>query len=307
VTNLLDAGPGSLRQAILDTPAGGTVDFEPGFRGTITLSDFVAVGEDLTIAGPGADDITVSGGHGSDVFFVEANLTVAISGLTVADGNGLFGGIYNGGTLTLTDCLLRGNASTSQIGGAIFNDGTLTITGSTLSDNSAASGGGIWNAGTLTLSSSTLSGNRANSMVFGVGGAIFSGHASTLTIVSSTLTGNSATSGGGAIENAGTATVNNSTVSGNSARLFGNGIYTGGTFTTGNTIIAGNRGGSIGDVSGFLDSQGYNLIGDGEGSGGFTDTDLVGTPGLPIDPGLGPLQDNGGPSPTMAVLPVVRH
>jgi hypothetical protein len=139
VTNLNDAGPGSLRQAIGDTPAGGTVDFEPGLRGTITLSYFLAALQDLTIAGPGADVITVSGGHGSDVFFIEANLTMAISGLTIADGNGMFGGIYNGGTLTLTDCVLRGNSSTGPLGGAIFNDGTLTVTGSTLSGNSAGS------------------------------------------------------------------------------------------------------------------------------------------------------------------------
>src|SRR5262249_58718979 len=62
VTNLLDAGPGSLRQAILDTPAGGVVDFQPGLRGTITLtSGELAITRDLTLAGPGAEVITVSG------------------------------------------------------------------------------------------------------------------------------------------------------------------------------------------------------------------------------------------------------
>jgi hypothetical protein len=158
--------------------------------------------------------------------------------------------------------------------------------------------------GTLTLIHSTLSGNRANSMTFGLGGAIFSGSQSTLTIVSSTLTGNSASSDGGAIYNGGTATVTSSTVSGNSAHLFGGGVSTGGaTFITENSIFAGNTSDASGDVTGFLDSQGYNLIGDGYGSGGFSDTDLVGTLGMPIDPMLGPLQDNGGPSQTMALLP----
>src|SRR6516225_8501060 len=69
VTNLLDAGPGSLRDAIATTPAGGTVDFQPGLTGTITLtSGELAINEDLTITGPGADVITVSGNNASRVF-----------------------------------------------------------------------------------------------------------------------------------------------------------------------------------------------------------------------------------------------
>lgn len=60
VTNLNDAGPGSLRDAIINTPAGGTVDFQPGLTGTITLSDHsLAVIKNVTIVGPGADQITV--------------------------------------------------------------------------------------------------------------------------------------------------------------------------------------------------------------------------------------------------------
>jgi hypothetical protein len=54
---------------------------------------------------------------------------------------------------------------------------------------------------------------------------------------------------------------------------------------------------------GSINSQGHNLIGDGHGTGGFTATDQVGTAANPIDPGLGPLQDNGGPTQTMALLP----
>ena len=78
VMNLLDSGSGSLRQAILDTPAGGTVDFQPGLSGTITLtSGELAIGNDLTIAGPGADIITVSGNHASRVFDITAASHVA--------------------------------------------------------------------------------------------------------------------------------------------------------------------------------------------------------------------------------------
>src|SRR5262249_15999560 len=77
VTNINEAGMGSLRQAILDTPAGGTVDFQPGLSGTITLTTGeLAINQDLTIAGPVADVITVSGNHASRVFDIAATFTV---------------------------------------------------------------------------------------------------------------------------------------------------------------------------------------------------------------------------------------
>jgi hypothetical protein len=56
-------------------------------------------------------------------------------------------------------------------------------------------------------------------------------------------------------------------------------------------------------VSGPLASQGHNLIGIGNGGSGYDPTDLVGSADFPIDPKLGPLQDNGGPTQTMALLP----
>jgi hypothetical protein len=164
VMNLNDAGDGSLRQAILDTPAGGTVDFQPGLSGTITLtSGELAISSDLTIAGPGASVLTVSGNHASRVFDITATSHVALSGLTVADGTFVAtpgGGIYNVGTLTVTDCTIRDNTTFGE-GGGIDNVGTLTLTNSTLSGNSAFLGGGIYNAGTVTLTSSTFSGNSA--------------------------------------------------------------------------------------------------------------------------------------------------
>src|SRR5262249_55471320 len=122
VMNLFDSGPGSLRQAILDTPAGGTVDFQPGLTGIITLTTGeLALSKDLTITGPGASVITVSGNHASRVFDIAATFTVATSGLTIADGRGMAsgyassgGGIFNAGTLTLTDCVLSGNSASGS-------------------------------------------------------------------------------------------------------------------------------------------------------------------------------------------------
>jgi hypothetical protein len=137
-------------------------------------------------------------------------------------------------------------------------------------------------------------------------------------VIQSTLTGNSARMGdpasgvsswGGGVYNAGTLTVVASTVSGNTAegdRAFpsvAGGIYNHSTLSMQNTILAGNSATSSTDLNGFLTSLGHNLIGIGDGGSGNAATDLVGTAASPIDPLLGPLQDNGGPTPTMALLP----
>jgi len=108
--------------------------------------------------------------------------------------------------------------------------------------------------------------------------------------------------------NSATLTITHSTVTGNQAdgeiAGYGGGINTPGVllpsaavFHSWNTIIAGNRASTVGqDVEGPLGSLGHNLIGDSFVT--EDPTDLVG-----VDPRLGPLQDNGGPTPTRALLP----
>jgi hypothetical protein len=269
VTNLGDSGDGSLRQAILDAnspayPGADVINFAPGLHGTIALSgDPLSITDDLTIEGLGADAITVSGTLTSQVFEI-AGVTASISGLTIADGFGYIGGgIYNTGTLTLSNTTLSGNYANYFWGYDGF-------------------GGGIYNAGTLTVSNSTLSGNEAGVHTSNSGGV------------------------GGGIYNAGTLTLSNSTLSDNYASGGCGGIYNedGGTATVGNTIVAGNSSPAVPDVSGAFSSLGYNLIGVGDGATGFTGAgDQVGTIGSPIDPLLGPLADNGGPTWTHALLP----
>jgi parallel beta-helix repeat protein len=294
VTNLNDAGMGSLRQAILDTPAGGTVDFQPGLSGTITLmTGELAISKNLTVSGPGASVVTVSGNHASRVFDITGTFTVSIAGLTIADGSvgypDIGGGIYNfGGTLTVTDSTLSGNTASS--GGGIANSGaggTLTVTGCTLSGNTAGIGGGILNVfttqiGTLTVTDSTLSGNSATVGGGGIfnygvltvtdstlsgntgdeGGGIYNG-IGTLTVTDSTLSGNSALAGGGIANDTGNppATVTGCTLSGNSARDLGGGIYiTGsGTWTITNTTLSGNTAG--GEGSGIYNNGGTLAVG----------------------------------------------
>ena len=229
------------------------------------------------------------------------------------DGGGNGGGIFNSGTLTLSNSTISGNSAYGG-GGGIFNlNGTLTVSNSTISGNQADSGGGIANGGTLTVSNSTISGNQADS-----GGGIANG--GTLTVSNSTLSGNSAYYSGGGIGTSGTQPVRltNVTLTANRANtgggsyFFGGGlfVYTGSPVLH-NTLIAGNFNGATGttrdDVLGALDSSGdYNLIGDGTGMTGLTDGgngNQVGTADNPIDPLLGPLDDNGGPTLTHALLP----
>jgi hypothetical protein len=360
VTNLNDAGAGSLRQAILDTPAGGTVDFQPGLSGTITLTGGeLLINKNLTITGPGADVITVSGNRASRVFEIAATFTVVISGLTIANGHlVLFGdagaGLANRGTLTLRDSTIadnRADGAESAWGGGIVNRGTLTIlnslitrnidatfsggggagianagtlivTGSTISANAGGGGNGILNysAGTTTVSDSTVFGNTANT-----GGGIANQNG-TVTVNNSTLAGNMGGFGDGGVENLGMMAISNSTVFGNGAQGGGGGIGNGGTLTITNSTISGNtntfggRGGGVlndgtlnmhntilagnsdtggaPDLSGALTSSGYNLVGNTQGGSGYDVTDL-----LNVDPRLGPLQDNGGPTQTMALMP----
>jgi predicted outer membrane repeat protein len=149
----------------------------------------------------------------------------------------------------------------------------LSVTSSTFSSNRAAqNGGAIVNDGVATITNSTFSGNTAANF-----GGIRNG--GTLDLSSSTLTLNTATNQGGGIFNTNVATVRN-------------------------TIVAENTAPLNPDVDGPFTSEGYNLIGDGTGAVGFTNGvngDLVGTAGSPINPNLGALANNGGPTQTHAL------
>ena len=212
-------------------------------------------------------------------------------------------------------------------GAAISNKGgTVEVTTSTLSGNDAGggSGGGIYNGegGTVKVTNSTLSGNKVGGFfdrgLFG--GGIYN-DGGTVEVTNSTLSGNETTNAGsrgaGIYNKAGTVTLTNSTISGNKvnpsnkAPVFpllssaaGGGIWNGGTVNVKNTIVALNSAATDPDVSGSFASGGYNLIGDGTGSTGFTAVgDRVGTAAAPIDPLLNPLTNNGGPTQTLALQP----
>jgi hypothetical protein len=251
------------------------------------------------------------------------------------DSAGLGGGLYNNGTATLTGCTLS-NDSAQGTGGGVWNDGTVTLTGCTLSNDSAGGGGGIFSLTTLTLTGCTLSNDSAptggggieisgtatltgctlsNDLATGSGGGGGIDNGGTLTLTNCTLSNDSVSGaglfgGGGLFNNGGTATLTNCTLSNNSASTFGGGIEVriglGGTVNLTNTIVAGNSAPTAPDISGPVGTADHNLIGDGTGSGisnGVNGNQVGGNGNPVIDPRLGPLANNGGPTQTLALLP----
>lgn len=260
---------------------------------------------------------SVGGGIAAD----DAELTrCTVSGNRAAtDGGGI-----NAKVASLIDTKLTGNVTETNGGGGI--QATTTILFScTVSDNRAGSVGGSIDAEAATLTNCTISGNRAAEN----GGAISAGKA---TLTNCTVSGNTAAIGVGGGIDATTVELTNCTVSGNSALLAGGGINTqggdllnctivrnvaenagglnhGGTsaLNVKNTIVAQNRVTHLlghPDVSGVFVSVGNNLIGIAKAGNGFADhvlNDHVGSADKPLDPRLGPLANNGGPTQTHAL------
>lgn len=324
-----DGGLGTLRAAIAGAQTGDTVVFQSGLSGTIVLQSTLMILNSITIQGPGAGQLAVSGNKAVQVFYIQTSGSpVTISGLTIENGanpgNLTGGGIYNerGGTLMLTNITVSGNSSNQGggTGGGIYNAGTLTIENSTISGNSAGAGGGIYSHGTLTLTNSTVFGNSSNqgggiwnsysftmtnSTVSGNlsaldGGGMF--NAGTLTMTNSTVFGNTSFAGdGGAILNGGTLTATNGTISGNSAGVGGGGIYIsqGALLTLKSTLLAGNQAGNCHSF-GTGTSMGYNLSDDSSCAGFLTATGDTNDVSAGLD--SKGLQKNGGPTQTVALL-----
>jgi hypothetical protein len=288
----------------------------------------IVVNKSLTLQGERAATTIVqaaaSKGTATDrVFTIASGITVTLRALTIRNGHAdRGGGLYNEGTLTLTHSTVRHNAaryggglyngygsrltltastvsgnSAEESGGGFFNSmSTMTVTNSTVRDNTAGlEGGGFDNGGTLTLTASTISHNTAP---HGWAGGLV--NYSTLTLTASTVSHNAANFDGGGLYNWGTLTLTASTVSGNTAAIYDGGglVNNEGTLTLTQSIVAKNPdGGDCHIVSGSITSDGYNL--DSDGSCQLTAT--TDRPG--VDPLLGPLQDNGGPTFTQALLP----
>lgn len=275
---------------------------------------------DLTISGAGATKTVVDGNGaalGDRVFHTSPAASVSFVGMTIRNGvesTGAVGGgaVANRGKATFTDAIVTGSSST--VGGGVSNvtGATAIFLNTAVSGNTAStSGGGVRNgpSATSTFTNSTISGNTA-----GDGAGIFNSLGASSTLTSSTVSGNRAIDNGGGVQG-GTVTLSSVTVTANTADADGNGLGNGGgtnamTLTITNSIIAGNADASpppstsIPDCSGAVTSGGSNLIGRNTGCTVTVGPgDKIGTPGIPLDPGLGSLRNNGGPTRTHALRP----
>jgi hypothetical protein len=326
VTNLNDAGPGSLRQAIADANAiqtdADTIVFRPGLAGTITLTTGqLTVSGPVTVLGPGSGLLTIDGDLRSRIFQFDNGSTSLnhydLSGVTLT--RGVATGDQHGGaieaaseTLFLRDVVIANNFA-QRLGGGLFvaPDGFLLMDDSTVNGNiSSGSGGGLFpsQGSTAFIRTSTIS--RNDTVGGSTGGGIFYGGGPGLTIQDCTISGNTADDSGGGIRVfGGPVRIVNSTIAFNTADSDNNGFGTGGGIsvngevlpvTLESTIVANNVASPPGftpDILGQV-SLDHCLVGNTTGNslGGVNCI-------FNVDPRLGPLQFNGGPTKTHALLP----
>ncbi len=234
VTNTNDSGAGSLRQAVMNSniSAGAdTIEFDSSFNTarTITLASQIIIDANddtaLTITGPGANLLTVSGNNAVRIFNIAASETVTFSNMKLTQGNadnsaGSAGGFFGGAILTGT--------------------GTTNVTNLIIDNNKARFGGGIYNFGTLNITNSTISNNTAATTNSNGGGIRNAG--ATLTFTNATIVNNSTTASGGGIQVG--ATLRNSLIANNFASGTGNDLS--GTYTSqGYNLIRSTTGATI--------------------------------------------------------------
>jgi hypothetical protein len=290
VTNTSNTGAGSLRQAVTDsnnTAGSDTIVFDAIFNSpqTITLASVInlnpATGDTLTITGPGANLLTVSGNNLTQIFAVSSGDTVAISGMTLTQA--VTGAISNSGTLTVTNTTLNANTNNGGFGegGAISNRFglSLTVTNCTFTNNTntapgvnGSGGAAIYNEAQATITNSTFTNNMT---ISGAPGGAIATNAGTMTITGSTFTGNTTTSTGQnsqggaiAVQGNGRLTINDSLLTGNSTVGDGGAIYYQPNSNTppaflniSNSTISNNIANS--DASDFGNGGGLSLQGEG--------------------------------------------
>jgi hypothetical protein len=306
--NVTIKGPGAEKLSVENTRSSRVFEITPGKVVTISR---LAITSGQAVAGGGI--------YNAGTLEV---IDCSISG-NEAGGlreNGLGGGIYNdnGATVTVINCAVSGNGADQ--GGGIYNGGSMQIASTTLSDNFVGRvfsqlpslGGAVYNDGTLNIVNSAITGNTAIGTLQsgGIGGGIV--NRATLAIANSTISGNVAggtgafpAAGGGIANGGGNFVIQNSTINGNTAGgpsvpgFGGNLFINEGTLEIGNTILNTSSGANIFNLGnqGTIISDGYNLSSD-NGAGHLT---AVGDQ-INSDPRLGPLQDNGGPTFTHALL-----
>jgi CSLREA domain-containing protein len=260
-------------------------------------------------------DSTIEGNHGyfGGGILNQGTNTVSIVRCVIQNNSAHTGaGIDNEGTLNLDHSIIRSNVAEYQGGGLYVGVyAYATVRDSNFSENNAQFGGGIYNddnhQNRVFIVASTLSENWASDSGGGIENAGY------LYVVSSTISSDYANKNGGGIGNSYAAFLYNTSVIGNDADHdrdenggIGGGVYIGSfsQFTAVNSLIAANTVGNTpiyDDCDGIVQVYGWNLFGEiagctftGNGAAAF---------GLVSLNTIGPLQDNGGPTPTHALLP----
>lgn len=264
-------------------PGHSEINFASGLTGMITLADipdlqynFMRVIGPLTILGPGADLLTIDARHASRFFFVTMPAPgFILSGVTLAKGHtvGHGGAIYSATTTSLRGVVIRDGISDTHGGCISIAGANLVVIDSTITGCAAdgGAGGGIFvNVGGVVLANSTVEGNVSSA--FG-GGVAATG---TLQLLNSTVTGNLASADGAGFVAGNDAIVRNSIIADNLADTGPDEFRVGGTLTISHSLV---RRDSVPAVSPVING---NVIG--------------------VDPLLGPLQDNGGPTPTQGLF-----
>ena len=228
VTTTNDSGAGSLRQAIADATPGDTITF--AVTGTITLmSGELAFNKDLSIQGPNANLLTISGNNTSRIFNISGG-AVNLSGLSISNGNfatGFGGGIRAADcNLTISNCAITNN-SAQNAGGLTLLRGTFNIVNTTISGNTTElQGSGLnFQEVTATMINCTISSNTSQLRNGGILNASFT-RPSTLFLDSCTIANNVSQASFGTIWTAGsdtqtaTTTLRNTLVAHNGPRNF---------------------------------------------------------------------------------------
>lgn len=336
------AGQFTLREAINRAnkaiSTSDTIMFAPSLVGgqTITVSSELAISDPLTIIGPGAANLTISGGGMTKIFSTSIptiNSPVSLSGLTISNGFAPGGSamVIAAESVTLNDCVISNNANTNP-GGAIYLLGTgvgsLTVNNCVFDANYSTGGGAITvQAGAGLFVNNCLFTNNATTKG-NTGGAIRYIGTTTMpvnvAIRNSTFTGNQTQGSGGAIGFVtvflGTALVQNCTITGNTADTDDNGdadgggigVFTGqatGKVVIDSCIVSGNFKGIAVPVASDLQNSSngnleanFSLIGSTSAAMNFV-PDAKTTSLLGQNPMLDVLANNGGPTLTMALLP----
>ncbi|MEM9244140.1 MAG: choice-of-anchor Q domain-containing protein, partial [Cyanobacteria bacterium P01_F01_bin.153] len=320
--DVVDAGDGvlSLREAINDANDNDIIVLGAG-EYTLTLADspedgnatgdLDIVGKSITIQGAGTGSTFIQAGTSDTlfdsvdrVFDVQGGAGLTLENLTVRRGKVIAGqsggGIRNQGELVITNGAVTGNSASADGGGiSMGNNSTLTLTNSSILGNvAAANGGGVQgngNAARVNIRTSTV----ANNMAANNGGGVSISRAR-FELINSTISNNSATNEGGGIhlDNPNLSSLlRNITVSGNGASNGGGIRADRVTFGLTNSIIANSpNGGDVRVTGGNLFGGGRNIVEDSPGQ-------ITGGQTLGVDPLLGPLANNGGPTQTMELLP----